>query len=282
MSIEILIANLPMGRGQEVDIFSSIIMGIVEGLTEFLPVSSTGHMIITAHLLGLSTDQENVKTFEVVVQLGAVLAVVVLYWRTFVGFFTVKPGDRVMPRLNLLHIFLAMLPASITAVLFRDVIKQYLFGPTTVVYSLIAGGLLMIIAEKWHRKPTAQTVDDITYKQAFMIGLFQILALWPGFSRSGSTISGGLLARVSHTAAAEFTFLVSVPIMFGATALDLWKSADILSAKDIPYFAIGLLTSFCVGMLAIKTFLSLLKKWKLSTFAYYRFGLALVLLFIIL
>lgn len=269
-------------RGQAVDIISSIIMGIVEGLTEFLPVSSTGHMIITAHLLGLSTNQDSVKTFEVVVQLGAVMAVVVLYWKTFIGFFIVKPSDRVMPRLNLLHIFLAMLPASLAAVLFRDFIKQYLFGPSTVVYSLIAGGLLMIAAEKWHKKPTAETTDDITYKQAFIIGMFQILALWPGFSRSGSTISGGLLARVSHTAAAEFTFLVSVPIMFGATALDLWKSAAFLSVSDLPYFAAGLITSFGVGLLSIKTFLSLLKRWKLSTFAYYRFAVALILLLIIL
>lgn len=264
------------------DILSSIIMGIIEGLTEFLPVSSTGHMILTAHLLGLSTDEESVKTFEVVVQLGAVLAVVVLYWHTFIGLFKIKPLDRTVPRLNLLHIFLAMVPAGVAAVLLRDVIKAYLFGPETVVYSLVAGGLLMIAAEKWHKKPTAVTIDDITYKQAFTIGLFQILALWPGFSRSGSTISGGLLARVSHTAAAEFTFLVSVPIMFAATLLDLMKSASYLSVSDIPYFAAGLITSFAVGMLAIRTFLHLLKRLKLSTFAYYRFGLALVILVFVL
>lgn len=135
------------------DILSSIIMGIIEGLTEFLPVSSTGHMILTAHLLGLSTDEESVKTFEVVVQLGAVLAVVVLYWHTFIDLFKIKPLDRTVPRLNLLHIFLAMVPAGVAAVLLRDVIKAYLFGPETVVYSLVAGGLLMIAAEKWHKSP---------------------------------------------------------------------------------------------------------------------------------
>jgi undecaprenyl-diphosphatase len=266
------------------DFLSAIIMGIIEGLTEFLPVSSTGHMILTADLLNLNTDSESVKTFEVVVQLGAVLAVVVLYFGKFLSLFDFRKHtlQSLKPRLNLLHIIIAMIPASLLGVLLRDFIKEYLFGPQTVVYSLIAGGLLMIAAEKFHPRATAETVDEITYKQAFIIGIFQILALWPGFSRSGSTISGGLFARVSSTAAAEFTFLVSVPIMLGATVVDMYKSAGHLSSSDFTVFAVGFITAFIVGMLAIKTFLGLLKRLSLTSFAIYRFVLAAVFFFIVL
>ncbi|WP_411344127.1 undecaprenyl-diphosphate phosphatase [Paenibacillus sp. WLX1005] len=270
------------------DIISAIIMGIIEGLTEFLPVSSTGHMILTAYLLGLNENSEQVKTFEIVVQLGAVLAVVVLYWRKFIDILMtipdvfrgrVKQGNSINGprRLNILHIALAMLPAVVVGLLLHDVIKKYLFGPETVVYSLVVGGLLMIYAE-WRKGRSAgeMTVDDITYKQAFGIGLFQCLALWPGFSRSGSTISGGILLGVSHTAAAEFTFLVSVPVMFGATGLDLVKSAQYLSMDDFGFFAAGFIAAFIVAMIAIKTFLSLLKRLSLTVFAVYRFVLAIV------
>ncbi|MCL9661652.1 undecaprenyl-diphosphate phosphatase [Paenibacillus hunanensis] len=263
-------------------------MGIIEGLTEFLPVSSTGHMILTAYLLGLNENSEQVKTFEIVVQLGAVLAVVVLYWRKFIDILMtipdvfrgrVKQGNGIAAprRLNILHIALAMLPAVVVGLLLHDVIKKYLFGPQTVVYSLVVGGLLMIYAE-WRKGRSAgeMTVDDITYKQAFGIGLFQCLALWPGFSRSGSTISGGILLGVSHTAAAEFTFLVSVPVMFGATGLDLYKSAQYLSMDDFGFFAAGFIAAFIVAMVAIKTFLSLLKRLSLTVFAVYRFVLAIV------
>ncbi|WP_322906327.1 undecaprenyl-diphosphate phosphatase [Paenibacillus campi] len=270
------------------DIISAIIMGIVEGLTEFLPVSSTGHMILTAYLLGLNENSEQVKTFEIVVQLGAVLAVVVLYWRKFIDILMTIPdvfrgkvkqgnGINAPRRLNILHIALAMLPAVVVGLLLHDVIKKYLFGPQTVVYSLVVGGLLMIYAE-WRKGRSAgeMTVDDITYKQAFGIGLFQCLALWPGFSRSGSTISGGILLGVSHTAAAEFTFLVSVPVMFGATGLDLYKSAQYLSMDDFGFFAAGFIAAFIVAMVAIKTFLSLLKRLSLTVFAVYRFVIAII------
>ncbi|UPK47597.1 undecaprenyl-diphosphate phosphatase [Paenibacillus pabuli] len=272
--------------GRELDFISSIIMGIIEGLTEFLPVSSTGHMILTAHLLGLSEDNESVKTFEVVVQLGAVLAVVVLYWNKFIDMFRFTGGKRsYTSRLNLMHIFLAMVPAVVIGLVFRDWIKEHLFGAQTVLYSLVIGGILMIVAERWsHRSEriTTHDVDDITYKQAFVVGLFQILALWPGFSRSGSTISGGLFAGVSRVAAAEFTFLVSVPIMIGATGYDLYKSIDHLNTSDFPIFAIGFIAAFIVAMLAIKTFLSILKKLSLTVFAVYRFVLAAVFFIILM
>lgn len=261
------------------DILNAIIMGIVEGLTEFLPVSSTGHMILTAHLLGFEGDRA--KTFEVVVQLGAVLAVLVLYWRRFLGFLDVRPGFMKRPGINVVHVALAMIPAVVIGLLFRDQIKAFLFGPNPVLYSLVAGGVLMIVAEKARVRVTSETMDDITYKQALGIGLFQCLALWPGFSRSGSTMSGGMLLGTSQKAAAEFTFIVSVPMMFAASGYDLYKSREFLTMADLPLFLIGLAASFIVGMLAIVTFLNAIKKLKLSYFAYYRFALAAIF-FIIL
>ncbi|SDE29925.1 undecaprenyl-diphosphatase [Paenibacillus sp. UNCCL117] len=256
------------------DFWSAIILGIVEGLTEFLPVSSTGHMILTGHLLGFTG--EKAKTFEIVVQLGAVLAVLVLYWRRFIGFLNFKESFSNHGKINLIHMALAMLPAVIVGLAIHGWIKEHLFGPATVLVSLVVGGLLILVADKARVRITAEKMDDISYKQAFGIGLFQCLALWPGFSRSGSTISGGMLLGTSQKAAAEFTFLVSVPVMFGATGLDLYKSRDLLSMDDLGIFIAGLVASFVVAMIAVVTFLNIIKRLSLSWFAYYRFVLAAV------
>ncbi|WP_336775351.1 undecaprenyl-diphosphate phosphatase [Paenibacillus sp. MMO-58] len=254
------------------DIFNAIIMGVVEGLTEFLPVSSTGHMILTAHLLNFLG--ERAKTFEIIVQLGAVIAVFVLYFRRFLRFFNFKPGYLQRPGVNIIHVGLAMAPAVIIGLALHDFIKQYLFGPWSVLIGLVAGGILMIVAERVRIPVTADSMDDITYKQAFLIGVFQCLALWPGFSRSGSTISGGLLVGTSQKAVAEFTFIVSVPIMFAASGLDLYKSRAFLTFDDLGLFLVGLAVSFVVGMIAVVTFINAIKRLKLSWFAYYRFVLA--------
>ncbi|MCP8968622.1 undecaprenyl-diphosphate phosphatase [Ectobacillus ponti] len=256
-----------------------LIMGAVEGLTEFLPVSSTGHMILTGHLLGF--EDERAKTFEIVVQLGSIMAVVVVFWKrlwSLVGIGRKKNG----PSLNLLHIILGMIPAGVLGVVFHDTIKGVLFGPGPVVISLVAGGILLIVAERFSKRPTANTLDEITYKQAFAIGLFQCLALWPGFSRSGSTISGGLLVGVSHTAAASYTFILAVPMMVAATGLDLVKSWHLLSAADLPLFATGFITAFVVAMLAIVSFLKLLARVSLTPFAIYRFIIAAVFYFFVM
>ncbi|MFF2888214.1 undecaprenyl-diphosphate phosphatase [Paenibacillus sp. NPDC057967] len=260
------------------DIIKVIIMGIVEGLTEFLPVSSTGHLILTGELLNFK--DEWAKTFEVVIQLGAVLAVLVLYRQRFAKLlnFNLKKGSG----LNAMHVALAMLPASVLAVLLHSVIKKHLFGPTTVLVGLVLGGILMIVADRSKRKIVAEELDDITYKQAFIIGCFQILSLWPGFSRSGSTISGGMLVGTSQKAAAEFTFIVSVPIMAGASAVDLIGSREHLTMGHMPLFLIGLISAFVVGMIAVVTFINMMKKLRLSYFAYYRFALAALFYFIIL
>ncbi|WP_194206923.1 undecaprenyl-diphosphate phosphatase [Superficieibacter sp. 1612_C1] len=254
------------------------ILGVVEGLTEFLPVSSTGHMIIVGHLLGF--EGETAKTFEVVIQLGSILAVVVMFWRRLFGLIGIHFGRKPQHegtgkgRLSLIHILLGMIPAVVLGLVFHDTIKS-LFNPINVMYALVVGGLLLIAAECLKPKePRAVGVDDMTYRQAFMIGCFQCLALWPGFSRSGATISGGMLMGVSRYAASEFSFLLAVPMMMGATALDLYKSIGFLSVADIPMFAVGFITAFVVALIAIKTFLHIIKRISFIPFAIYRFIVA--------
>ncbi|MFS0727939.1 undecaprenyl-diphosphate phosphatase [Paenibacillus sp. 1P07SE] len=264
-------------------LIQAIILGILEGLTEFLPVSSTGHLILAGEWLGFVG--ESAKTFKIVIQLGAVLAVLVLYWQRFVSLARDLLSGRLLRKgdgIDILHIVLALLPAVVLGFILHGFIKQYLFGPEPVLYSLIAGGILMIIAERSNRPVTAPEMDDLSYKQALGIGCFQCLALWPGFSRSGSTISGGLLLGTSQKAAAEFTFVISVPVMLGATLLDVYESRDVLSAADLPVFLVGLAASFIVAMLAVVTFISLIKRLRLMWFALYRFALAAVFYFFVL
>lgn len=259
------------------------ILGVVEGLTEFLPVSSTGHMIIVGHLLGF--EGQTAETFEVVIQLGSILAVVVMFWRRLFGligihFGEVKHEGVGTGRLTLIHILLGMVPAVVIGLLLHDQIKT-LFNPINVMYALVVGGVLLLVAEYFKPKqPKAVGVDDITYLQAFMIGCFQCLALWPGFSRSGATISGGMLMGVSRYAASEFSFLLAVPMMMGATALDLYKSIGFLTMGDLPMFAVGFVTAFIVALIAIKTFLHLIKRISFIPFAIYRFVVAAVVFFI--
>ncbi|ADW72245.1 undecaprenol kinase [Rahnella aceris] len=260
------------------------ILGVVEGLTEFLPVSSTGHLIIVGNLLGFTGDTS--KSFEVVIQLGSILAVVVMFWRrlfNMIGLHFGKPpvhegsGSR---RLNLLHIILGMIPATVLGLLLHSQIKA-LFEPKYVMYALVVGGILLIAAELLKpKKPRAEGLDDITYVQAFMIGVFQCLALWPGFSRSGATISGGMLMGISRFAASEFSFLLAVPMMMGATALDLYKSYSFLNMADLPMFATGFVSAFIVALIAIKTFLAVIKRISFIPFAIYRFFVAIAVYFV--
>ena len=259
------------------------ILGVVEGLTEFLPVSSTGHMIIVGHLLGFEGD--TAKTFEVVIQLGSILAVVVMFWRRLFGLIGIHFGRQPHEgtgtgRLTLIHILLGMVPAVALGLVFHDMIKS-LFNPVNVMYALVVGGVLLIAAEMFKPKvPRAEGVDDITYRQAFAIGCFQCLALWPGFSRSGATISGGMLMGISRYAASEFSFLLAVPMMMGATVLDVYKSIGFLTMADLPMFAVGFMTAFIVALVAIKTFLQLIKRISFIPFAIYRFAVAAVVYFV--
>ncbi|MBJ7223670.1 MULTISPECIES: undecaprenyl-diphosphate phosphatase [unclassified Brenneria] len=266
-------------------LFIAFILGVVEGLTEFLPVSSTGHMIIVGHWLGFA--DEKAKTFEVIIQLGSILAVVVMFWRRLFGLIGIHFGQ--VPhegvgagRLKLSHILLAMIPAVVLGLVFHDVIKS-LFEPKNVMYALVVGGFLLLAAE-WlkPKQPRAVGLDDISHRQAFMIGCFQCLALWPGFSRSGATISGGMLMGVSRYAASEFSFILAVPMMMGATVLDLYKSWHFLSLADLPMFSVGFVTAFVVALIAIKTFLQVIKRISFVPFAIYRFIVAAVVYMVFL
>lgn len=303
------------------DLMSAVILGIVEGLTEFLPISSTGHLILTGHLLKF--EGERAETFEVVIQLGAILAIVVLYWNRWLsmaGFGNrsqhggsagangagppsaaasgrtpdLPAGSQRAPLnaaragrgraegaagLNLKHVVIAALPGAVVGIVGHEWIKTYMWNPYTVLFGLVAGGVFMIYAERKRVTVRARSMDEITYRQSFLIGLSQCLSIViPGFSRSGATIAGGLLAGASVRAAADFSFMVAVPMMFGASGFDLLRSMDHLRLGDIPVFAAGFCTSFAVAMLAVVTFLKLLGKVKLSSFAYYRFALAAVFL----
>ncbi|MDR7001205.1 undecaprenyl-diphosphate phosphatase [Neobacillus niacini] len=252
----------------------AFILGIVEGLTEFLPISSTGHLILVGSLLGFKGQKAN--TFEVVIQLGSMLAILVLYWKRYLSLLNFSTIGKREQKLDAVHIILGVIPAAIAGLVLHDFIKTQLFSPKVVVYSLIAGAILMLFAEKKHGKFITNTVDELTYKQALAIGLFQCLAVIPGFSRAGSTISGGLLVGANHRTAAEFSFLVALPIMVGATGLDLIKSLNFLHTSDIPMFAIGFITAFVVAMVVAVVFLKLIQKIGLTVFAYYRIVLAIL------
>ncbi|MGD8190576.1 undecaprenyl-diphosphate phosphatase [Brevibacillus ginsengisoli] len=254
------------------DYWIAVVQGIVEGLTEFLPVSSTGHLILAGELMKF--EGPKAETFEIIIQLGAILAVVILYWNRIMSLLSFKKSSS--SNLNLKHIIVAILPAMILGLLLHKVIKNYLFSPYTVLIGLVVGGLFMIYAEKRHVPVQTDTIDDLSYKQAFSIGLFQCLALWPGFSRSGATIAGGLLVGTNHKTAANFSFLIAIPMMIAASGYDLLKSYKLLSMDDLVFFLIGFFVSFIVALLAVVTFLKLLEKLKLSAFAYYRFIVAIL------
>ncbi|MEW9698279.1 undecaprenyl-diphosphate phosphatase [Paenibacillus sp. SI8] len=259
-------------------IFEAIIIGIVEGLTEFLPVSSTGHMILAQSLLNTQND-EVMKTFDFVIQLGAILAVVIIYWKRILSLFGLvkrKSESKTGKKLNLLHILIGILPAGLIGVAFNDYVDKVLFNPVSVLVGLVLGGILLILGEKRKEQPKAVVMDDMTYRQAFFIGLWQLLSIWPGFSRSGSTIAGGMLSGVSRAASADFTFIMAIPIMFGASGVYFLKNYNALSSADLPFFAVGFVVAFIVALLAVATFIKFVQRMKLTYFAYYRFALAIV------
>ncbi|MGE4292592.1 MAG: undecaprenyl-diphosphate phosphatase [Desulfovibrio sp.] len=254
------------------------IMGIVEGLTEFLPVSSTGHLIICGHLLGFVGPKA--ETFEIVIQLGAILAVVLLYWRRFLGLLLPEPGSVFSGLRGLWLLFLTSLPASLVGLLVHGYIKEYLFSPLTVAAALFVGALAIFVVEALPRRESMRSLDELTPATALGIGLFQCLALWPGFSRSASTIMGGMLLGVERKTAAEYSFVAAVPIMFAATGYDFLKSAQLFSADDLLMLAIGFVVSFLSAWIAVKGFIYLLGRLTLRPFAVYRVGLAALVLLI--
>lgn len=252
----------------------AVVLGIVEGLTEFLPVSSTGHMIIVGNMIGFTGELANV--FDIVIQLGAILSVLVLYKDKFKRFFTPEGWQ---PKLGLSaqHILLGCVPTMAFALLVHFFIKKYLFSPATVAVGLVLGALLMVIAErkiKGRENQLVQDVDHISLKQALYIGFYQFLSLWPGFSRSGSTISGALMVGVTRKAGADFTFIMALPIMVAACVYELLKSLHGLSAGDLQVLAIGFVVAFVVAYFSILWFIKFLNKYALTSFAVYRIILA--------
>ncbi|WP_379136097.1 undecaprenyl-diphosphate phosphatase [Paenibacillus sp. sgz500958] len=266
------------------DTITAVILAIIEGITEFIPVSSTGHMILTAELLNVE-QTAILKTFEIVIQLGAILAIALVYRRRVLDLLGIgrKRSGRggVMPksRLNLVHVILGIAPALGVAFFARDFIKG-LFSSSTVLWALVAGGILMIVAEWFNKRKiriTAHELDDLSYGQALAIGLYQIISvLWPGFSRSGSTISGGMLSGVSYKASADFSFLIAIPIMCAASGYELLDSYKDFTSDTLGVFAIGFLISFVVAYLVVILFMKLIQKIRLTHFAIYRFILAAV------
>ncbi|WHZ04621.1 undecaprenyl-diphosphate phosphatase [Neobacillus sp. YX16] len=267
-------------------IIKAIILGFVEGLTEFAPVSSTGHMIIVDDMWLKSEDflgKYGANTFKVVIQLGSILAVVVTFKDRFIdllgmGRIKSKISNQSGGRLKLTQVIVGLVPAGIFGVLLEDYIDEYLFSTETVLIGLVIGAIFMIIADRFGPKtPKIQTVDQITYKQALTIGLIQCLSLWPGFSRSGSTISGGVLLGLSHRAAADFTFIMAVPIMAGASFLSLLKNWQYMTMDALPFFIAGFISAFVFALISIRFFLKLIDKIKLVPFAIYRILLALII-----
>jgi undecaprenyl-diphosphatase len=264
-------------------ILKAIILGLVEGLTEFAPVSSTGHMIIVDDMWlqseGFLTKYV-ANTFKIVIQLGSILAVVVVFRERFMDLLGLKRKkiERTSSSLKLTQVIVGLIPAGVLGVLFEDYIDEHLFSIETVLIGLAVGAILMIAADLiGSNKPKVESVDQMTYKQAFMVGLFQCFSLWPGFSRSGSTISGGVLMGMSHRAAADFTFIMAVPIMVGASGLSLLKNWQYFTLDALPFFIAGFISAFVFALLSIKFFLKLINKIKLVPFAIYRFVLVAVI-----
>ncbi|MCM3412175.1 undecaprenyl-diphosphate phosphatase [Metabacillus sp. YM-086] len=269
-------------------LLKAVILGLVEGLTEFAPVSSTGHMIIVDDMWLQSEDflgKYVANTFKIVIQLGSILAVVVVFKDRFIqmlglGRLSKKTAESTegSSRLKLTQVIVGLIPAGVLGVLFEDYIDEHLFSITTVLIGLVVGAVLMIAADLFGPKEVKiETVDQITYKQAFSVGLIQCLSLWPGFSRSGSTISGGVLLGMSHRAAADFTFIMAVPIMAGASAISLLKNWQYFSIEAMPFFIAGFISAFVFALLSIRFFLKLINKIKLMPFAIYRILLVIVI-----
>lgn len=254
------------------ELLQSAILGIVEGVTEFLPVSSTGHLIITSQLLGL--EGPKIACFEVFIQLGAILAVVVLYFKRFWGLLFPSPYVRFSGIRGIYYLFLTSLPAGLLGLLLHKQIKAYLWSPLTVACALAVGGVMMLIVERCKKRERHIVLDEMTPGLALGIGLFQCLALWPGFSRSASTIMGGMLLGAKRSLAAEYSFIAAVPLMMAATMFDLYNNWAELSIDDLPFFGVGFAVSFIMAFIAVKTFIALMGKLTLRPFAIYRIMLA--------
>lgn len=257
------------------DIWHIILLGLVEGLTEFLPVSSTGHLILLVDLLGFQGPPGRV--FEIVIQLGAILAIVCLYWRKLWNVTVGLPTSRAS-QLFAANIIIAFLPAMVLGAFFHSYIKEVLFSPQVVCIALIAGGVVLLVLERVLNKPHIHRVDDMPTPTALKIGILQCVAMIPGVSRSGATIMGGLLLGLDKRTAAEFSFFLAIPTMFGAVVYDLYKNWDMLSIDSWQVIGLGFFTAFVSALLVVQFMLRLITRWGFTPFAIYRIVLGSVML----
>ncbi|MWV17506.1 undecaprenyl-diphosphate phosphatase [Pseudomonas sp. L-22-4S-12] len=255
--------------------FQALILGIVEGLTEFLPISSTGHQIIVADLIGFGGDRA--KAFNIIIQLGAILAVVWEYRRKILEVVFNVPKQAQAQRFTA-NLLIAFMPAVVLGVAFSDQIHHYLFNPITVAAALVVGGVIILWAEQRQHEVTVEEVDDMTWKEALKIGCAQCLAMIPGTSRSASTIIGGLLFGLSRRAATEFSFFLAMPTMVGAAVYSGYKYRELFQPGDLPVFALGFVVSFVFAMIAVRALLKFIANHSYAVFAWYRIGFGLLIL----
>lgn len=273
------------------DIIKSIILGIIEGITEWLPISSTGHLIIADEFIKLGMTDEFMEMFNVVIQLGAILAVVVIFWNKMWPFTADKTkGYNYITKGNGLikkdvmdmwfKVIAAMLPAAIVGIPFDNYFEAHFHNWQVVSAALIAYGVLFIVIEKINksRKPKVNSIPELSYKTALLIGCFQALSLIPGTSRSGSTILGAMILGVSRVAGAEFSFFLAVPVMFGASLIKLLKFGFTFTGMELAVLAVGMLTSFIVSVIAIKFLISYVRRHDFSLFGYYRIALGVIVI----
>jgi len=256
-------------------LLKAVILGIVEGLTEFLPISSTGHLIILGDLLGYNDEAS--KVFKIVIQLGAILAVCWDYRVRLTKMVIGLPNDAPSQRFAAM-LFIGFLPAAVLGLMFHSTIKALLFNPITVAIALIVGGFIILYVEKRAYHPRVNSVDEMRWPDALKVGFAQALAMIPGTSRSGATIMGGLIFGLSRKAATEFSFFLAIPTMFAATAYDLYQNWGLLRADDLPVFAVGFVASFIAAMWAVKSFIRFISNHTFVVFAWYRIVFGVIVL----
>ena len=266
-----------------IEILKVIFLGIVEGITEWLPISSTGHMLLVDEFITLQMSDAFKEMFFVVIQLGAILAVVVLFWGKMFPFqFRDKTKPVVeMDKISLwLKVVVACIPGAVVTLLFDDYIEAHLHTPAVIAAALIIYGIAFIVIENWNKRrtPSVATLQDITYRTALLIGLFRVLSIIPGTSRSGATIVGALLIGVSRVAAAEFTFFLAVPVMFGLSAIKILKFGFSFTGEELLVLGIGTVVAFAVSVLVIKFLMGYIKKHDFKVFGWYRIALGLLVI----
>lgn len=265
-----------------IEVLKAILFGVVEGITEWLPISSTGHMILLDKFVKLKVSPEFLDLFLVVIQLGAILAVVVIYWNKLIPLST-NHGLHISRRKCKMwvKIIVASIPAGVVGILWDDVFTKYFYNYQTVAIMLILVGVVFILVERANKNKVARvdSIDDISYGQAFLIGVFQMIAaIFPGTSRSGSTIVGSLMLGISRTAAAEFTFFLAVPAMFGGSAIKILKYSGGFNSAEVALLAIGMIVAFVLSIIAIKFLMSYIKKHDFKVFGWYRIVLGIAVI----